>query len=292
MEAETIDRMTWNDDRKLMLEADADRQSNWRGVMRWARRVARRCWRDSSNWNQPRVFCQNSGACGSSYIVQLLVDNGFSQAFHERQPDLLHMGLEHYEGQVSRSRLIRILRYTRHDVRFEANNRLFSLSRELSDAFPNARFIHLLRHPAAAVRSAMSRPGVEPYLATSHRFRGTLAGPKSAAPFERFCWHWANMNGRIADDLKAVSERTGRTALILKFEDLIAGRIDHLEDFLQTPLPIRQRPPVNQSPTRSEGKFPPFAQWSSRQRQQFERICMPVYDRILNGITPNAVRAA
>ena len=284
--------MSWTGDKNLMTQADADRQDGWRGTMRHMRRVLKRCWLDSSNWNLPRIFCQNSGACGSSYIVQLLVDNRFEKTYHERQPDLLQLGLQHFEGQVPRSRLIRILRYTRHDVRFEANNRMFSLSRELSDAFPDTRFIHLLRHPVDAVRSAMSRPGVEQYLATSPRFRGSLAGPKSASPFERFCWHWANMNRRIMADLNDVEHATGRPRLVLRFEDLIAGRVESLEQFLGRPLSVRRRPPVNQSPVRTAGKFPEYSQWTKRQRAQFDHICRPVYDEIMSTANEPTVRAA
>lgn len=282
--------MAWTGDKNLMTQADADHQRGWRGTVRHFRRVLKRCWLDSSNWNQPRIFCQNAGACGSSYIVQLLVDNGFEKTYHERRPDLLQLGLQHFESRVSRSKLIRMLRYTRHDVWFEANNRLFSLSRELSDAFPAARFIHLLRHPADAVRSAMSRPGVEQYLATSPRFRGSLGGPHSASPFERFCWHWANMNRRIMADLNDVEHTTGQPRLVLRFEDLIAGRVEPLEQFLGQPLSVRSRPPVNQSPVRTAGKFPTYSQWTKCQRERFDQICMPVYSEIMT--SGNAFKSA
>ncbi len=50
----------------------------------------------------------------------------------QRLLPLLEVGRQHYEQPMPTSKLVRMLRYTRHDVYFEANNRLFSLSRELA----------------------------------------------------------------------------------------------------------------------------------------------------------------
>ena len=145
-----------------------------RNMQRFTRRTIARCWRDRALIEQPRFFCQNSGGCGSTYIVQLLADNEIERCFHELEPDFNQLGVDHFESPMSQSRLVRLLRYTRHDVYFEANNRLFSCSRELRTAFPNAKFIHLHRHPADAVRSAMSKPDVATYLNENLRFQGSF----------------------------------------------------------------------------------------------------------------------
>ena len=119
--------------------------------------------------------------------MDLLNENGVDRAFHEKDPDLNEIGVRHFDTPFQSTELIKTLRYTRHNVFFEANNRLFSLSRELSMAFPGARFIHLFRHPANAVRSAMSKPNVQEYLESGVRFSGSVAGNSGQRPLERFC---------------------------------------------------------------------------------------------------------
>ena len=240
---------------------------NFRNVQRVTRRTINRCWRDRALIDLPRYFCQNSGGCGSTYIVQLLTDNGIERCFHELEPDLNQMGVDHFENPISQSRLVRLLRYTRHDVFFEANNRLFSFSKELKVAFPNAKFIHLHRHPADAVRSAMSKPDLETYLKNNLRFQGKLAGHNTDRPFARFCHYWNNTNNRIAEDL------FGQPTLSLRFTDLVSGQISHLEEFIGRSLPQRKRDVVNQGPVHSTGRFPDYADWESSDQRTLHDIC-------------------
>ncbi len=256
--------------------ADEDLNQGVRGLVRTTRRAVKRCWLDRKTIDRPRFFCQNIGGCGSTYIIQLLRDNGIENAFHERAPDLNEIGVEHFENPISRNRLIRILRYTRHDVFFEANNRFFTLTQELALAFPNAKFLHLYRDPAEAVRSNMSKPNVEPYLKENVRLRSSVGGPPAASSLEKFCHHWRIANQRLYDDLQAVSRRTGRPYLTLSFEDLIAGRLDSFEEFTGLSLTRRTRPPVNQRAPRAEGRFPEFEKWSPEQQQALTAICGPL----------------
>jgi len=56
----------------LLQQADADAQPGFRGRLRTLRRYIKRSLVDTKDCSQPRFFCQNSGACGSTYIVELL----------------------------------------------------------------------------------------------------------------------------------------------------------------------------------------------------------------------------
>ena len=260
--------------------ADVDHTRSIRGWIRTRRRIAQRCWWDQETINRARVFCQNSGACGSTYIVQLLVENGVPRAFHEKTPDLMKVGRQHYEQPMPVSKLVRMLRYTRHDVFFEANNRLFSLTRELATSFPNAKFLYLHRDGTEAVRSAMSKPNVENYLVENIGFRGSIAGSAGLSPFTRFCHYWSNLNGRIFNDLQTVIKETERGYVMLRFEDLVQGKVQPLEDLIGRTLKIKTRPPVNVRPTRSEGKFPPYKDWTASEKRTFAEICGPVMSLI------------
>ena len=283
--------MAWVLDTKICKTADGDATDDMRGLIRVGRRVINRCWLDRETILRRRLFCQNSGACGSTYIVRLLQENGVEKSFHEKTPDLYELGLQHYELSIrskiesvkSRSmenRLVRLLRYTRHDVDFEANNRLFSLSQELAAAFPNLGFIHLHRDGTEAVRSAMSKPDVASYLRNDRRFQGGLAGDHGLDPFSRFCQHWANMNLRIADDIDASVAKHGCDFVQLRFEDLVAGAVAPIEEILGTKLRLTTCSPVNVGKVKTTGKFPKYSDWTSEQKVTFDQICGTAMSRL------------
>jgi hypothetical protein len=260
--------------------ADFDTSKSIRGLVRTGRRIAQRCWWDKQTINRERVFCQNSGACGSTYIVKLLNENGIPRSFHEKTPDLMTVGRQHYEQPMPEAKLVRMLRYTRHDVFFEANNRLFSLTRELAASFPSARFLYLHRDGSETVRSAMSKPNIESYLAENIGFRGSIAGSADLEPFTRFCHFWSNLNRRIFNDLQTVIRKSKHELVMLRFEDLVQGKVQPLEDLIGQKLKMKTRPPVNVRPSRSEGKFPPYKDWTASEKRTFDEICGPVMSLI------------
>jgi hypothetical protein len=263
----------------LIAKADADASNGIRGRWRTLRRLIKRSFLDSTVRTETRIFCQNSGACGSHYIVDLLSDNGVERVFHEKDPDLNLIGVTHFDSPISQSQLVATLRYTRHNVFFEANNRLFSLSSELATAFPGAKFVHLFRHPANAVRSAMSKPNVEQYLNTNLRFSGTLAGHSGQPPLERFCHYWKNINQRIFDDLQQL-EDSGVPVMWLDFDHLISGDVERLGAFVGHDLQSRKRTPSNVGAVRKEGKFESFEAWNHTDKRTLENICQPLFEAL------------
>ncbi|MFK7767274.1 MAG: sulfotransferase [Mariniblastus sp.] len=272
--------MLFKNDFQIYNQADADRENGLRGWVRTARRALKRCWLDRETINQPRIFCQNIGGCGSTYVVQLLKDNAVERVFHEKAPDLEEMGVQHFENPISSERLVKILRYTRHHVFFEANNRFFTMTCELATAFPNAKFIHLFRDPAQAVASAMSKPNVEAYLKSNVRLRTSIGGPVGAPPFEKYCHHWRIANQRIQDDLETVRSKVGKKYLTLNFEDLVKGNLTEFESFTGLKLTKKIRPPVNARANRPEGRFPDYEGWTSEQKETLEEICGPLFRRL------------
>ena len=266
-------------DLDLLAESDADASSGMRGKWRTLRRLIKRSFFDPQLREQKRIFCQNSGACGSHYIVDLLIENGIESVFHEKSPDLNEVGVQHYESGLPKSGLVRTLRYTRHNVFFEANNRLFSLSSELAAAFPGASFVHLFRHPAHAVRSAMSKPNVDGYLKSNIRFSGSLAGSPNLRSLDRFCHYWTNVNQRILDDLESL-QQSGTEVMWLNFEDMTSGNLKSLESFMGCELKTRVSSPSHVGVVRSEGKFAAFADWNVEDQKSLEEICLPLYETL------------
>ncbi len=217
----------------------------------------------------PRYFCQNAGACGSVYIIKLLMDNKIPHYYHEKKPDLDLLGIAHFEDEIDKADLIRLLINTRRKVFFEANNRLFSMTKELKEAFPDARFIHLHRDPKGFVPSALSLPPDITWKSGRRRYESTkINGPIDGTMLEKACYYWATMNQRILDDLE------GEEFLSLKFTDLIEGNVEPLAEFIEMDLPIKKRPPANSTkPRRKEGKYPAFEDWNAADQATLMDIC-------------------
>ena len=216
-----------------------------------------------------RFFCQNSGGCGSMYIIELYKKNHVANCFHEKNPDLDELGISYYEGTVSKIRLKSLIIHSRKEVFFEASNRLFAMTKILKSSFPDSRFIHLHRDPRELIPSSLSKPYEMSWESGRKRYTSTqLCGPANTTVLERTCNYWANYNQRILDDLK------GEDYLSLKFSDLIAGNIDALEEFIGVKLSIRKLPPVNANkPVREAGLYPSFENWNKNDQKILLSIC-------------------
>lgn len=222
----------------------------------------------------PKVFCLNAGSCGSSYIAQLMRANGWPHSFHEKKPDLDNEGILHYENRLDTDYLKLLLRWTRHRIGFEANNRLFSMGKELRELYPTAKFIHLYRDGRSVVTTSMNIAKAELTWGSSRlRYRcEKLSGGDHLSNFEKSCNYWARYNQRILDDLRSVE------FLSLKFEDLVAGNVGALENFLGIKFRVRKIPPVNHLKPKKTGPaaFPKYPDWSPEHKDRFWELCGPV----------------
>ena len=216
----------------------------------------------------PIYFCLSSGRCGSAAIVRLLQANGMRNCYHERRPDLQEQAIAYYQRCIDAESVAAMVRKTRSGVLFESNNRMFSLARPIQLAFPQARFVHLFRDGRDVVRSGMQRGWYQ----ETDRFRPLRLGSDTVgSPFEKVCRYWAEVNQRIAGDLRSL----GCCHLPLRFEDLVRGTgIEQLEDFLNTRLAqCRTLPLANQT---TEWTTPDYYHWCADWQRQFHEICGPV----------------
>jgi len=230
----------------------------------------------------PRFFCLNAGACGSKYLAELVAANGHSGCYHEKFPDLDEPGVRHYLDGTEFPMSRQLLRLTRHRVFLESSNRLFAMADLLSEEFPGARFIHLYRNGRDYVNSSMNKT-IWPDVMSGPRLRyaSRLSGPTDVSPFERSCWYWRNYNERIADDLES------RSALRLKYEDLVAGDVGALEQFIGVPLRNASIPPVNTKDglKLAEKRYESPDSWPDEFHAAFDRICDATMQRLGYGLS-------
>ena len=205
-------------------------------------------------------------------IVHLLRQRGLWNCYHELSPDLHFEGVQFYHGRLDPEYVAERVRDTRAGVRFESNNRLFSLARPIRLALPNARFVFLHRDGRDVVRSGLQRRWYQP----DDRFGDLRLGAADrGSAFQKICRYWSNINERILHDLSSM----GGENLTVRFEDLVVGRgLGGLESLLGMPDGSLHRVPLSNKT--QNWTAPTFDEWSPRWRREFVDICGPMMERL------------
>lgn len=236
------------------------------------------------------TFILSTGRCGTKLLTEAFERQPGVLCAHSPTPELLYESRLAYEqgegGAGERRAAIRGARfeiiaeaYLRERVYIETNNRVTFFAHELAELFPNSRFVHVVRHPGAFVRSGVRRgyyrgqygdigrirPVAEP-LATLWAELGEIA---------RVAWLW-NETNRFVEEFK--SGGVGERCAFVKAEDLFADpeAILQVAEHAQVPeLPTLsslvelQREPVNAdlSPT----DLPRYEDWSDEDKASLAR---------------------
>lgn len=154
------------------------------------------------------IFVLSTGRAGTQYLTNLFGELPGFHAEHEPQPELLYTSRWAYEHR-SQSNLLEaaflaaryeLLRnaYLANQRYVETNNRLSFLAAGIAQCLPNAKFIHLVRHPEAFVRSGLQRR----WYSNDHLTdEGRLQVPhalQDAQAEEKIAWLWNETNTQIA----------------------------------------------------------------------------------------------
>lgn len=113
-------------------------------------------------------FVLSTGRCGTKLLTNIFESHQDVLAFHEPIPELIYFNKFAYENHETEHesllKMIDIARYEyirkaflleKHYV--ETNNGITFFAYQLAQLYPNSKFIHLIRHPLAFVRSGYSR---------------------------------------------------------------------------------------------------------------------------------------
>ena len=246
---------------------------------------------------QPDIcFVASTGRSGSTTIANLLNDHPDIIAKHEPRLSLVKLSTEYAHGILSRAqtkaRLERMFLdgsvFHEDRVYVESDLKYFNLFPILSEIFPEARFVWLVRNGYDVVTSTYARSwfgdsshpvwNSVPWLFHKYRVQGDHSGdvtPEDWAtmtPFQRNCWYWAYVNRTIERDM---AEIPGDRTFLLRLEEL-GSVTDDLLSFLgfgHVDLEARQ---TNKAFYDKAGPDT----WSNTQKADFERICGPMMKRL------------
>jgi hypothetical protein len=238
----------------------------------------------------------STGRCGTKLLTHMLRRSSELDVSHRPVPELVYAGRLAYERpDDARDGLSLVAVATRYESvkasyldggqYVETNNRITFFARPLATVFESARFIHLMRHPGAFVRSGLRRR----YYQGSRHDEGRIT-PCPSDPWaerwptltalERVGWLW-NATNAFVEQFKGGVD--AERVLTVRAEDLFhdpAVAVGIFE-FLQVEPPPRRvirrllARPVN---VQRDGDWPSFDRWPEEDRCRLRAVA-PLADR-------------
>lgn len=277
-------------------------------MRRWIRRreVLRGTGRDAGAWERfadelylesEPVFVLSTGRCGTELLTRLFDSTPGVACNHNENPELIHSsvlawreGQEHFDAYVEAVRAGRFELMAEAKLRgrryIETNCRITFFAPHLLALFPKARFIHLVRHPAAFVRSTVRRGAYEGTYADLGRIsprEGQAADAWSNwDSIKRCSWLWAETNAFIEDFRLAVDpERFLRVSAEELFEDPSTFNrvLEHCGLSIQSESKVASRiaKPVN-ADTTSHG-LGRYESWTDEQRASLQGLAASLAEK-------------
>ena len=215
-------------------------------------------------------FIVSSGRSGTAMLHKALSAVAGVEMHHEYMVQITQpMAVRRYLGLIDAKEAARLIgetyggavRYSGATHWGDSSNKLSWLIPDLAAAFPNARFVHLVRDGRKVASSYFHKLGNECYddvstqILRAHVDDGEPAPPpekkywwplprpgsadaggfRSFSQFQRICWHWAELNRLVLEELSRLSPN--RT-LFVKLEELRASpsEVRGLYEFLGLPF--------------------------------------------------------
>lgn len=268
------------------------------------KRVIRRLWRSSPHDLVQRlyapkrasapggpevkqyVWCLSTGRVGTKTLAVLANMSEQVEARHEPEPQLYGLSKQAYEheGAEAREILGAAVKACRPPVQaegaevyFESSPQATFLAAVLRDLFSGSRFVHLVRHPGAILRSGMRRGWYAGHRNDCWRLVPQSGEAAASWPewslLEKNAWLWAETNRWIEDFLATLPAGAG---LRLRSEDLFEAQPEALEAFFDhlgvtQPSSAEVEKVLGKKLNRQQsGAFPKFADWTDEQRLAVE----------------------
>jgi hypothetical protein len=244
-------------------------------------------------------FVVSTGRSGTKTLATLLSLTGGCVCMHEPFPQLIMESSAYRYGTISDVELLDLLRETRSphvdgSIYCESNQTLSLIIPLLSEAFPEARFLWLIRNGLDMVASAYAKQWYSGHSENHDRYedcppierawidgriRGDQCGDMSPDAwrrldrFRRCCWYWDYVNRTIEDDL---TQYAANRFELLRLEDL-NERLPELLSWMGLKATIT---PVAKRTNVGKRKPYPWTEWSDAQRAAFEATCGELMDRL------------
>lgn len=177
--------------------------------------------------NKPIIFILSTGRCGSTSIKDIFNQHPKFLAFHEVMEPLIYLSTQLAEqpkrqkeiyGELDNLFANRLWEAKKGQIIVHSDHRLWNLVPYLSNYFPKAYFIHLIRNPYDSVKSFLQRDWYidiektgKRILFDKYRLYGHKVKDVSSDVWNNFdqtekcLWYWNYVNQHIYNQLLALS---------------------------------------------------------------------------------------
>lgn len=196
---------------------------------------------------QPIIFVLSTGRCGSTSIKEMFNQHPNFLAFHEDIKPLIELSTKLAENPNQKEIIYRQLEQIfknriwegkKGQVIVHSDHRLWNLVGFLSDFFPNAYFIHLIRNPFHSVKSYLQRDwyanlkdAKDFNIFDKHRLYGHKVNDlktevwQNYSQIEKCLWYWNYVNSNINQQLKNLDGSQHTYIKLEEFEDALNKRM-------------------------------------------------------------------
>lgn len=249
----------------------------------------------------PPIFFLSTGRCGTKWFSELLQSKHKFIVEHNPEPDLGVQGKFVYELQQKFGMLnAEVIRYMQElflagreeQLRFsyktekryiETNNHITFFLPALVELFPQAKFVHLYRHPGEFVRSAIRR---NYYMNNDSQILKRIVPVQDSeftvpweqwSPLQKSSWLWNETNQYIERFKKQISEDR---IFNFNFNELSVSSVSRLMEWLNIKVTNksivkRLNSKVN---VQKKGDFKPYNQWNESNKTELTKICSKLSD--------------
>lgn len=240
------------------------------------------------------IFFLSTGRCGTNWFEKLLSHDKSICVFHEPTPNLSIQGKKAFELNnsnisINENELLKEVflaareHYLRHSFKvgkryIETNNHLTFLASQIAEVIPQAKFVHLYRHPGEFVTSAINRG----FFSEKNQEDIKRIKPKSDKNWinknqiQKCSWLW-NETNLFIEQFKLKNENV----FSFNFNDLSKENVMNLLNFLN--LNISEKLVENllgiKSNVQKEKHFNQYKNWDKKDKIALQKICKNLSDK-------------
>ncbi len=167
--------------------------------------------------NQEAIFVLSTGRCGTNWLTELLKKSRLIKVEHDPLPKIYFQSQFIYKNNFDKNVIFSSFIHARYQYLFddfclkkkyvETNNRISFYAQAIAEEMPNARFVHIVRHPYEVIRSGMRRGW---YGELNSEFSGHIVPREDDLNFkewndysqeQKIAWLWKRTN-EIIEDIK------------------------------------------------------------------------------------------
>ncbi|MDW7774300.1 MAG: hypothetical protein SCH71_15550 [Desulfobulbaceae bacterium] len=236
-------------------------------------------------------FIVTTGRSGSTSIAKYISSSDNHICLHEPEPTLINESTKYLYKQFSHQVMVETLKVTRpshikNKEYGESNQKLSFIIPAINDAFPESKFIWLVRDGRDVVNSIYSLGWYDPNLLQQSPWQINLPQApevgelnntqwEAMSPFQKCCWYWSFTNKLIQQELSIIDP--ARWILI----HLECIDFDKINLFVGTHDIKKNLPWSNKRKKIKKNKT--WIDWDERKKYSFQELCGRQMDLLYPG---------